>query len=54
MLSKVERDPTALNHDGENVDLIWKPDGAALAVITSMGCIHFYSLLVDLCRECVM
>ncbi|KAJ3373523.1 hypothetical protein HDU91_006466 [Kappamyces sp. JEL0680] len=45
LLSKVVRAPATLKQDGENVDIIWNPDGSRLIVLTSLGFIHFYDVV---------
>jgi hypothetical protein len=45
LLSTVEREPATLAEDGENVELIWKPDGTQLIVLTNLGYIHFYDVI---------
>ncbi|KAI8908491.1 hypothetical protein EDD86DRAFT_18401 [Gorgonomyces haynaldii] len=46
-LAKVTRADKTLQEDGENVDLIWKPDGTQLVLITNKGFLHFYSVTKD-------
>ncbi|KAI8927288.1 RIC1-domain-containing protein [Entophlyctis helioformis] len=45
LLSKVVRTQETLDEDGENADLIWKPDGTQLVVLTNEGFMHFYDII---------
>ncbi|KAI9355717.1 RIC1-domain-containing protein [Zopfochytrium polystomum] len=45
ILSKVERSAITVDEDGENVDVIWKPDSSSFVITTDKGYIHFYDLL---------
>ena len=47
-LSTVIRDLVNIEEDGENEQLIWKPDGTKVIVITSKGFVHFYDIIQDL------
>ncbi|KAJ1341122.1 hypothetical protein BSLG_004293 [Batrachochytrium salamandrivorans] len=44
-LSKVVRSSDTVREDGENVDLVWKPDGSQLVVLTNEGFLHFYDIV---------
>ncbi|KAK6099652.1 WD40 repeat protein [Batrachochytrium dendrobatidis] len=44
-LSKVTRTLETVREDGENVDLLWKPDGSTLVVLTNEGFLHFYDVV---------
>lgn len=45
MLSSVVREQSTIEEDGENVDLIWNPDGTQLIVVTNLGFIHYYDVV---------
>ncbi|KAL2914270.1 WD40 repeat protein [Polyrhizophydium stewartii] len=45
LLSKVTRAPETIKEDGENVDVVWQPDGSQLVVLTNEGFLHFYDIV---------
>ncbi|KAI8855102.1 RIC1-domain-containing protein [Chytridium lagenaria] len=47
MLSKVIRSEITIVEDGENQDVIWRPDSTAFVVMTNKGFLHFYDVLYD-------
>ncbi|KAJ3330555.1 hypothetical protein HDU76_005381 [Blyttiomyces sp. JEL0837] len=47
MISKVIRSEVTIAEDGDNADIVWKPDGTALVVITDRGFLHFYDVLEE-------
>ncbi|KAJ3103496.1 hypothetical protein HDU97_010079 [Phlyctochytrium planicorne] len=51
MLSKVIRSDITLLEDGENQDVIWKPDSSAFVVITNKGFLHFYDVIFENSRS---
>ncbi|KAI8819877.1 RIC1-domain-containing protein [Fimicolochytrium jonesii] len=44
LLATVRRSESTILEDGENFDIIWKPDATALAVVTNKGHLHFYDI----------
>eukprot|EP00842_Homolaphlyctis_polyrhiza_P002135 jgi/Hompol1/2922/HPOL_006231-RA len=44
LLSKVTRTAETIKEDGENVDVVWKPDGSQLVILTNQGFLHFYDV----------
>ncbi|TPX31029.1 hypothetical protein SmJEL517_g05541 [Synchytrium microbalum] len=45
VLSQVQRGEATLNEDGENSDIMWKPDATGLVVLTTSGFLHFYDVV---------
>ncbi|KAJ3395056.1 hypothetical protein HDU92_006256, partial [Lobulomyces angularis] len=45
MIGKITRSQVTVEEDGENVEILWKPDSTAIVVTTNKGYLHFYDIL---------